>query len=292
MATAAEIQSTYDAPGTEFYRLWLDRRMAYSCALWGPGDTLETAQEAKLGFLHDLAHVTPGHRVLDIGCGWGASLEYGARVRGVRRSTGITLSPAQRQEVERREIPGVDAIVVDYRDFAPEEPFDAVISMGMLEHIATPEQARRGQHLEVFRDYFGRVHRWARPGAWFALQTILMGRLPRRREDIEDMAIATRRVFPGSKCGRLEDLVRAAGAAWEVMEVFTRRDDYVRTAAAWVERLEANEVRIREGWGEELYRDYLHCMVSTVRAFECGYAYPAQIALRRTDARLAPGRNH
>jgi len=290
MATAAEIQSTYDAPGTEFYRLWLDRRMTYSCALWGPGDTLETAQEAKLGFLHDLARVTPEHRVLDIGCGWGASLEYGARERGVRRSTGITLSPAQRLEVRRRQIPGVSAMVVDYREFAPAELFDAVISMGMLEHIATPEQARRGRHVEIFRGYFERAHSWTRPGAWFALQTILMGRLPRRRGDIEDMAVATRRVFPGSKCGRLEDVVRAAGATWEVMEVFTRRDDYVLTAAAWVERLEANEERIREGWGEELYRDYLHCMASTVRAFERGYAYPAQLALRRIDDRPPPGR--
>jgi cyclopropane-fatty-acyl-phospholipid synthase len=288
VATAEEIRSTYDAPGTDFYCLWLDRRMTYSCALWGPGDTLETAQEAKLRFLHELAEVSPDDHLLDVGCGWGANLEYGARERGVRRSTGITLSPDQCREVERRRAPGVTALVVDYRDFDPSEPFDAVISMGMLEHVATPEQARRGEHVDVFRGYFERAHRWTRPGARFALQTILMGRLPRRRKDIEDMAIATRRVFPGSKCGRLEDVVRAAGSTWEVMEVYTRREDYVLTAAAWVERLEANEERIRAEWGGELYEDYLHCMASTVRAFEREYAYPAQIGLRRIDER--PGR--
>lgn len=288
MATAEEIQSTYDAPGTEFYRLWLDRRMTYSCGLWGPDDTLETAQEAKLRFLHELARVSPDDYLLDIGCGWGANLEYGSRKRGVRRSTGITLSPDQCKEVERRQIPGVTALVADYRDFDPPEPFAAVISMGMLEHIATPEQARRGEHVDVFRGYFERAHRWTAPGARFALQTILMGRLPRLRKDIEDMAIATRRVFPGSKCGRLEDVVRAAGATWEVMEVHTRRDDYVLTAAAWVERLEASEAPIRAGWGSEVYEEYLHCMHSTVRAFERGYAYPAQIGFRRIDER--PGR--
>lgn len=285
MATQEEIKSTYDAPGVEFYRLWLGRRMAYSGAVWEPGDTLDSAQDRKLGVLYDFARATPETRVLDIGCGWGSCLEYGVEERGVRRAHGITLSPGQREEVERRELPGVTTEVVDYRDFEPDEGFDAVFSIEMLEHIATPEQARRGEHVDIFRDFFERVHRWTNPGAWFALHTTVLGRVPRTRRDIEDMAVATRRVLPGSKCGRLEDVIRAAGARWEVMRVVTRREDYARTAETWLERLEANEEVARAEVGDECYGDYRHFLASTATAFRQGYAYPAQIALRRIDDR-------
>jgi cyclopropane-fatty-acyl-phospholipid synthase len=283
MATSQEIQSTYDAPGTDFYRLWLDRRMTYSCAVWAPGDTLESAQERKFDSLYELGHVEPGDHVLDIGCGWGSQLEYGARERGIRRLHGITMSPSQRDELMRRDVPGVTVDVVDYREYEPEERFDRVISIEMLEHIATPEQARRGELVEVFRDYFRRAHEWTRPGAWFSLHTTLLGRIPRNRRDIVDMAVATRDVLPGSKCGRMEDVIRAAGSHWEVMRVITRREDYVLTAQAWADRLNAHEERIRDEFGDEQFREYQHFLVSTVHAFRESYAYSAQFALRRID---------
>ena len=80
----------------------------------------------------------PGKRVLDVGCGWGANLEFLSRDMGVADLTGITLSKAQFAAIEAKRIPGVKVECVSYKDYQPERPFDAVISIGMFEHIATP----------------------------------------------------------------------------------------------------------------------------------------------------------
>src|SRR5262245_42577182 len=136
MATAAEIAGTYDLVN-DFFRAWLDERMNYSGAVYeSPDQSLEGAQMNKLRLLHDRAHAGPGSHVLDIGCGWGANL-HRLSDRGIR-AHGITLSQAQHQEILHRRLPGVGVTLTDYLDYRPAERFDAVISIEMFEHIATP----------------------------------------------------------------------------------------------------------------------------------------------------------
>jgi len=283
MSNQEQVEVSYDV-GNEFFRLWLDRRMNYTCALWDGVDNLEDAQVQKLEWLHGAARLTPEKRLLDIGCGWGANLEYQTEVKGVRDAVGITLSRAQAMEVEARELPGVSCHVVDYRDFDPGDSlFDSVISICMMEHISTPAEVRAGHHLDAYRDYFARVHSWTRPGAYFGLQTILRDRVPRTRKDLADIGFVTYTVFPGGLSLRLEDIVRTVGPYWEIMEVRTRRRDYQKTCQAWLDGLRQHEGVIRETWGDQVFEDYDRYLATCVRGFERHYQSLAQYSLRRID---------
>ncbi|MGM0575045.1 MAG: class I SAM-dependent methyltransferase [Myxococcota bacterium] len=283
MSTQEEVEVSYDV-SNEFFRLWLDEMMNYTCGLHEGAETLEQAQLQKLEWHHQAARLDPDKRLLDIGCGWGANLEYQTRMKGVKRATGITLSRAQAEECRSRGLPeGVDVQVTDYRDFEPDGRYDAVISICMMEHIATPEEAREGKHIALYRDFFRRAWEWTNPGAWFGLQTILRNRVPRNREDLRDIGWLTYHIFPGGLSLRLEDVVQAVNPYWEIMEVRTRREDYRETTAEWLRRLRSHEDTIRERWGDRVFEDYDRYLRTCVRAFEKHYQSLAQYALRRID---------
>ena len=120
-SSKADVEVSYDV-SNEFFRLWLDERMNYTCAVYEtPDQPLEAAQLNKLEILSEFAKVTPEKRVLDVGCGWGACLEYLATARKVKQAVGVTLSTEQAKEVNDRKIPGVTVIgadTVDARDLA------------------------------------------------------------------------------------------------------------------------------------------------------------------------------
>ena len=284
MSTREDIAVTYDV-ANDFFRLWLDERMIYSCALFEGTDDLETAQVNKLRYFHDGTRVTPDKRVLDIGCGWGGNLEFLARDMGVRDVTGITLSEAQYKEVAAKAAPGVSVECVSYKDYRPEEKFDAAISIGMFEHVATPEQARSGQHVEVYRDYFRRVWEWTNPGSWFGLQSVISLRIPRDRRHLRWLGWGTSTIFPGAITPRLEAIMASVNPYWEVVEVKTRREHYARTTAEWLRRLKRSERAIRERWGDELFAEYEEYLGGCVMVFDKGYQSLVQILLRRTDER-------
>jgi cyclopropane-fatty-acyl-phospholipid synthase len=283
MSTQADVAVSYDVDN-DFFRLWLDPAMNYTCAVFDDTDDLAEAQRAKLEVLAEFAGVDRESRVLDIGCGWGANLEHLVRVRQVRAAHGITLSPAQHEEIIRRRLPRVTADCVDYRDFRPAERFDAVMSICMIEHVVTPEEARAGRQVQHYRDYFRRAWEWTEPGARFALQTILRDRVPRDRADAVDVGWVTRTIFPGAITPRLEDVVRAVSPYWEILEIRTRREDYRRTCEHWLSRLRSHEEEIRARWGDEVFDDYERYLATCVRAFERHYQSLAQLALRRIDS--------
>jgi cyclopropane-fatty-acyl-phospholipid synthase len=280
VSDAAQIGVSYDV-SNDFFALFLDAEMSYSCAVFAEGDSLEAAQRRKLAWLHDAARVSPDRRVLDIGCGWGANLAYLVRERGVRSAHGITLSVEQHRAVVARRLPEVDAALVSYLDFAPAEPFDAVQSIGMLEHVCTPEEARAGHAVDVYRRYFERAHRWTRPGAWFGLQSIVRVKVPRDPRDLRDLGWVGKVIFPGAITPRLEDIVVAANPCWEIVHVRTRRLDYERTCRVWRERLHAREAEARARFGDELFERYDRYLRVSERSFEKGYSSLAQLSLRR-----------
>lgn len=282
MSTQAEVEVSYDV-SNEFFQLWLDEKMNYTSAVFEGDESLEEAQMNKLHWLSNAAAVNPSSRVLDIGCGWGANLEFLATQRGVKDAVGITLSRAQHAEVTRRGLPGIVAEVCDYRNFQPERKFDSVISICMMEHIARPEEVRAGRHIDAYRDYFRRAWEWTNPGAQFGLQTILRNRVPRDRNDLRDIGWLTYEIFPGGLSLRLEDVVRAVNPYWEIMEIRTRRVDYQRTCAEWLRRLRLNEELIRERWGDKVFDDYDRYLRTCVRGFEMHYQSLAQYSLRRID---------
>jgi cyclopropane-fatty-acyl-phospholipid synthase len=292
-SSKADIAVSYDV-SNEFFRLWLDERMNYTCGIFDDGPermslgvpgpvSLEESQLRKLRILSDYAHVTRESTVLDIGCGWGANLEYQSTVNRVKAAHGITLSEAQCAEIRRRELPNVTASVCSYLDYKPEVKFDAIISICMMEHIVSPQEARDGKSISAYRNYFRLAHEWTKPGAYFGLQTILRNFIPRDRKDVQDLGWVTYEIFPGGIVPRLEEIIAAVNPYFEVLEVKTRRLDYRNTTWHWRDRLRKNESHIRATWGDKVFDDYERYLSTCVTGFEKHYTSLAQYSLKRID---------
>lgn len=152
------MQFHYDL-SNDFYRLWLDEQMVYSCAYFASGgETLDEAQRLKLRHIGRKLRLQPGDRFLDVGCGWGALTRSAAREFGAA-ARGITLSERQYEyavaRAEREELSGRCAYALrDYRDVEGDASFDKIASVGMFEHVGLA-------HLPV---YFSSVHRLLKPG--------------------------------------------------------------------------------------------------------------------------------
>lgn len=282
-SSKADVEVSYDV-SNDFFRLWLDERMNYTCAVFeSEGQSLEAAQLNKLKILSDFAKVTPEKSVLDIGCGWGACLEYQVSTRGVKRAVGVTLSSSQAQEVMARRLPGVELYVADFMKWETKEKFDSLISICMMDHLCSPEEARKGKAVDIYRQYFKKCWEMTRPGAWFGLQTILRNRVPRDKKDLEDIYFCTHVIFPGGLNPRLEDIIQAVNPYWEVVTCVTRREHYQRTTAEWLRRMRTHEKAIREKWGDKVFDDYDRYLSTCVRAFDQHYSSLAQYELRRID---------
>jgi cyclopropane-fatty-acyl-phospholipid synthase len=282
-SSKADVEVSYDV-SNDFFRLWLDERMNYTCAVFeSPDQSLEAAQINKLRILSDFAKVTPDKRVLDIGCGWGACLEYLVSARGVKDAVGVTLSSAQAEELTARKLPGVRVIPADFREIQTTDKFDSLISICMIDHLCSPEEARQGKAVDIYRAYFKKCWELTNKGAWFGLQTILRNRVPRIKKDLEDIYFCTHVIFPGGLNPRLEDIIQAVNPHWEVMQVSSRREHYGRTTGEWLRRLRRHEKTIRAQWGDKVFDDYDRYLSTCVRAFEMHYSSLAQYELRRID---------
>lgn len=288
-STLEEIQVGYDVDNA-FFRLWLDEKMHYSCAVFGKDySTLELAQLNKCRILADFAGITPDTLVLDVGCGWGSNLEYLVHNRKVRRAHGITLSPAQYDEVVSRKLPGASVWCADYRQFVPPEPYDALISIEMIDHLVSPRQQQEGRAIAIYRDYFNCLAQWIKPGGYFGFQAILRDRLPRGRKDLEDLQFTANVIFPGGLNPRLEELVSALSPAWEIVELVTNRENYRRTVVEWRRRMHSNQAIIMEkGWGQRsmsngdtVWRNYERYLSTCIRAFENHWSSGVRMQLRR-----------
>ena len=283
-STQQQIEVSYDV-SNEFFRLWLDEGMHYTSASYLTGDeTLEQAQVQKCKILADYAEMTPDKTVLDIGCGWGSNLEYLATQAKVKTAHGITLSTQQHDEIMRRKLPGVQAIVCDYKDFDPKQvgidKYDALISIEMIDHLCSPDQANKGMAVDLYRTYFKKVVGWVKSGSWFGFQAILRDRVPRTRKDIEDLKFTADVIFPGGLNLCLEELIMAARPYWEVVEMRTQRDSYRRTTAEWLRRMKAHEKDIRAKFGDKTFDDYDRYLSTCVRAFENEWSSDVQMKLR------------
>lgn len=278
----AAIRFHYDV-GNNFFALWLDRGLTYSCAYFEtPETTLDAAQEAKLDLICRKLRLRPGMRLLDIGCGWGSLIMFAAERYGVE-ATGITLSAAQAEwawaEIRRRGLEDRASVAIrDYRDLAGLGPFDAISSVGMFEHVGW----------ERMNAYFGAAFGALRPGGLFlnhgiATTATHQGLRPRRKR-LGDGGFVGRYIFPDGELVTVEDASGfARRAGFELIDVQRLRPHYALTLKAWVERLEASADRAREVAGEEVYRAWRLYMAAARRGFEEGSLDVAQLLLARPD---------
>lgn len=265
----------YDV-SNEFYSLWLDKRMVYSCAYFPEGtEDLNTAQERKLDYICRKLRLRPGDRLLDIGCGWGGLVIYAARRYGVK-AIGITLSERQRALAQERiRAEGLTTFCTvelrDYRD-VPSDPFDKLVSVGMFEHVGNENLAL----------YFAKAWRALKPGGLF-LNHGISGRTSGRERLKSDFV--DRYVFPdGELCDIGAALERAELAGFEVIDVESLRPHYALTLRHWVRRLDEHQEEALRYVDEPTFRVWQLFMNGAAYYFDIGRLNVYQTLLSKPTA--------
>ena len=268
----------YDV-SNDFYRLWLDRRMVYSCAYFqSPDDDLDTAQERKLDYLCRKLRLRTGQRLLDIGCGWGALVIHAAKHFGVR-AEGITLSEPQAEWARARIAEaglGSDAAIEvgDYREICANgsEFYDAIVSVGMAEHVGR----------ERLPDYFAAAHRALKPGGVFLNQAI--GENIVTRPDNRNGSFIEQYVFPDGDIPPLPMMLRVAESAhFEIRDVENLREHYALTLRHWLRRLETNHDKALQFVDESMYRVWRLYLAGSAHGFHRGHLAVYQTLLAKLD---------
>ena len=243
------IRAHYDL-GNQFYRLFLDEGMNYSCAIFeNAGDSLEMAQQRKLDMICRKLRIEPGDRVLEIGCGWGAFAIHAARYYGAH-VTGITISAAQygfaakRVDGARLSSGSVRLLLEDYRDVQGQ--FDKIVSIEMFEAVG----------LDHYDEFFGACDRLlTRDGSMF-LQTITLldQQLTGYRKRVDWIQTY---IFPGSELASLDEIHRSLARATQLSPVHAENFafHYANTLAAWRERFFRNLHAVQQlGFDERFKR--------------------------------------
>jgi cyclopropane-fatty-acyl-phospholipid synthase len=253
----------YDV-SNEFYALWLDRAMVYSCAYFETPDVdLDAAQQAKLEHICRKLLLKPEDKFLDIGCGWGALVIYAAKHYGVR-AHGVTLSPQQLKVAQERiEQAGltdrVRVELLDYRDLPGESVYDKVASVGMFEHVG----------LKNLPMYFSTVNRLLKPRGLFLNHGIT--------HDSEgwERSVSTefinRYVFPDGQLDTISNIERVMERSkFEIADVEALRPHYAMTLRHWVAGLERNRSSALQYVNEATYRVWRLYMAACALQFESG----------------------
>jgi cyclopropane-fatty-acyl-phospholipid synthase len=278
-ASAEAIRHHYDI-GNEFYALWLDDTLAYTCALWRDGDTLEEAQLAKLDYHVEQSGARGAKRVLDVGCGWGNSIRPLLNTYGVEHVVGLTLSEAQAKWLRAWNEPRCEVLVEDWRQHVAAEPYDVVMAFGVMEHMVKRGLSRE-QRTAEYREFLSRCHDWLRPGGRLALQTIGKGATPLDAQGIEDVLFIFTEIFPESDLPRLAEICRAAEKLFEVVRVRNDPQHYVRTCSEWLVRLRRRREEAVRLVGEKMVATYERYLEASVRQFERGQACLLRVTLER-----------
>jgi cyclopropane-fatty-acyl-phospholipid synthase len=288
-STEAEIRFHYDV-GNDFYALWLDPSMLYTCAYYRKdSDDLATAQINKLTHICRKLRLQPGERLLDIGCGWGGLVMHAAQNYGVQ-ATGITLSAAQAEWAQRRiaekglgDRCGVE--VMDFRDLPVTARFDKISSVGVTEHVPEDRQP----------DYFAHVFQALEPGGLFLNHCEVSIRAARRTNRLGERfgrwlwkrdQFIDKYVFPDAKLVPLATVVRSAeSVGFEVRDVESLREHYMMTLRAWVRGLERRKAEAIKLVGERTYRVWRLYMSAGAFGFRIAGLNIVQTLLAKPDAR-------
>lgn len=269
------IHHHYDI-GNDFYRLWLDESLVYTCAYFqNPDASLEDAQFAKLDHVCRKLRLQPGEKVVEAGCGWGAlalhmAKHYGVSVKAYNISTEQISFARQRARAE-----GLDGRVEfledDYRNVRGE--FDAFVSVGMLEHVGPDHYQELGAVIDRSLKDNGRglIHsiglNYPRPmDAW-----------------------TERHIFPGARPPSLAQMMQIFEPFdFSVLDVENLRLHYARTLEHWLQRYEANADRVTEMFDPEFVRAWRLYLSGSLTAFKTGSMQLFQVSFARPSHNLIP----
>jgi cyclopropane-fatty-acyl-phospholipid synthase len=274
-----QVQAHYDV-SDEFYRLFLDPSMTYSCAYFQRDDmTLEQAQLAKIDLALGKLGLQPGMTLLDVGCGWGATMFRAAQHYGVK-VVGLTLSRNQyehvRSEIDRQRIAGVEIRLQGWEEF--DGGVDRIVSIGAFEHF------RR----ERYEAFFERSFRMLPHDGRMLLHTIIGHTLadlrrmniPVTRENALFQIFIKRHIFPGGQLPQPAEVTRLAGqAGFGTERIDQLRLHYARTLDLWAQALEARHDDAVRITSEEVYERYLKYLTGSAVHFRSGHIDVMQFTL-------------
>ena len=265
----ADVEHHYGI-GDNFYRYYLDRKLQYSCAYFrSPDDSLDQAQEQKIAYTLRKLDLRPGQRLLDVGCGWGHLMLAAAEVHGAR-CLGITLCDNQaayiREQARARGLP-VEVRVQSYLELDEREPFERVVSVGMMCHIG---EAR----IDAF---FDKIAALLAPGGVGLLHCIA-----HMVDSSEVDPFVEKHVFPGYWFNSLEGITRrSVHRGLHVLDVENLRRHYALTAHHWRRNLLANWDAIKRdlGFDDRFLRTWELYLAQVVAGFRNGGLHLIQTVL-------------
>ena len=250
-ASQDAIEFHYDMPAA-FFALWQGQSMTYTSARYArPDMSLDDVQLNNIDYHLDSAGVGAGHRMLDIGCGWGTPLKAAVERRGAASALGLTLSPLQRDYIAAMGREEISARLQSYEHFTPEAPFDSIVSVGAFEHFAKPGMTR-AERLTAYEGLFSRVADWLAPTGRFSLQTMTWG----DAGPVERGMNRIHEIFPESDLPEIHEVAEAAHPYLELVSMENRPEDYGRTLAEWAKGLKANKDAATAIVGPERYKFY------------------------------------
>lgn len=266
-----EVTSHYDI-GNDFYQLWLDETMSYSCGYFKQeGDSLFEAQVQKVDHILDKLHLEKGMTLLDIGCGWGFLLKRAAQHYGVK-GVGITLSEEQHrqfsEEIKDRHMEGMlEVKLMDYRDLKKSGLlFDRVVSVGMLEHVG------RGNY-ECFLENVDAV---LKPEGLFLLHYISA------QEEFQGDPWIKKYIFPGGMVPSLREIIGLLPEyQFYTLDVESLRRHYTRTLLCWRDNFQKHRSEIEKKYGEEFTRMWELYLASCAATFHNGVIDLHQILISK-----------
>jgi cyclopropane-fatty-acyl-phospholipid synthase len=269
------IHSHYDL-GNDFYRLWLDDQMVYTCAYFPtPESSLEVAQKAKMDLICRKLRLRPGERVIEAGCGWGALALHMARHYGVKvRAFNISRSQvdwAREQAAIQRLDNMVEFVDGDYRDI--DGRYEVFVSVGMLEHVGPRHYPELAAVIDRCLPSNGR-------GLIHTIGTDRPGPLN---------AWIERHVFPGACPPSIDQMMPLFGpTGFSVLDIENLRLHYALTLRHWHKRFERAVEQVSERFGPSFVRAWRFYLVSSEAAFQTGHLQLFQVLFARKGSNTIP----
>lgn len=265
-----QVQAHYDL-SNEFFALFLDPSMTYSCAYFEPlGISLADAQQAKIQLSLGKCQLQPGHRLLDIGCGWGSTIRAAVERYQVR-AVGLTLSEEQKALASARLKDLGDKVEIRLQGWEEfDEPVDRIISIGAFEHF------REERYTAFFSKCFrllpndGRMllHSIVKP----SLAEINAKGLEITHDDVLFNKFILKAIFPGGQLRPIDTIRKYAEAAgFRVERVHPLGVNYAFTLEAWARNLEAARDRAIALTSSDVYEMYMHYLTGCARYFRSGH---------------------
>ncbi|KAF0188460.1 MAG: cyclopropane-fatty-acyl-phospholipid [Desulfobulbaceae bacterium] len=265
---ALEVGRKHYDIGNDLFEAMLDKRMTYSSAYWkNEAADLTEAQEAKLDLICRKIKLEPGMRILDIGCGWGSFVRYAVQKYAVE-AVGITISKEQ-AELARERCDGlpIDIRILDYRDLT--EEFDAIVSVGMFEHVGYKNY---GKFMQV-------VHCCLKSEGLFLLHTIGSNYSTHHGDPWLD-----RYIFPNGMLPSIEQLGEASEYLFVMEDWHNFGVHYDKTLMTWFAQFDANWSKLKGKYGDSFYRVWKYYLLSMAGSFRARSIQVWQIVFSKAGA--------